>query len=101
MSAPLLRTTIFLAGFAALLLWERRAPYARSGQRKSLRVLFHLGISVANSLLLYLTVNRPLLALLSPTAAHHRGVAHLLGLDGWKEIAATEDGATFTFPSFG
>ncbi|HEY6007696.1 MAG TPA: sterol desaturase family protein, partial [Geobacteraceae bacterium] len=85
----LLRTTIFLANFAALLLGERFAPYARPQQRKSFRVLFHLGIIVANSIILYLIISRPVFALLSLTDDRGLGLARVLGLDGWSEIVAT------------
>ena len=90
MSVPLLlRTAIFLTGFAAMLLGERVAPYAPSEQKKSFRLLFHLGISVANSVLLYLIITRPILAALSLTASHNMGLGRQLGLDGWAEIVAT------------
>jgi sterol desaturase/sphingolipid hydroxylase (fatty acid hydroxylase superfamily) len=90
MSVPLLlRAVCFFAGFAALLLGERVAPYAPSEQKKSFRLLFHLGISVANSVLLYFIITRPILAALSLTASHNMGLGRQLGLDGWAEIAAT------------
>lgn len=90
MSALLmLRTVSFLAPFSLLLLLERLAPYAPSEQRKSFRVLFHLGLSIANSLLLYLIVTFPIMSALSLTREQSWGVARLLGLGGGVEIAAT------------
>jgi sterol desaturase/sphingolipid hydroxylase (fatty acid hydroxylase superfamily) len=85
----ILRTVAFLTGFGALLLLERLAPYARSDQSKAFRVLFHFGISVANSLILYIIMTRPILQALSYTAGHSLGGARLLGLVGPGEIAAT------------
>src|SRR6266702_5176085 len=89
-AAPfILRTAIFLMGFGALLLLERLVPYARSGQSKAFRVLFHFGISMANSLVLYVIMTGPILKALSYTAGHSFGGARLLGLGGTGEIAAT------------
>jgi sterol desaturase/sphingolipid hydroxylase (fatty acid hydroxylase superfamily) len=84
-----LRTACFFTVFAALLRGERAVPYARSEQRKSRRVLFHLGISVANSILLYFIMTRPIMAVLELTGRQKIGLAHLLGLGGWAEIGAT------------
>jgi sterol desaturase/sphingolipid hydroxylase (fatty acid hydroxylase superfamily) len=85
----LLRTASFLTGFVALLLGERLIPCAPSEQRKSFRVLFHLGISLANSVLLYLVMSRLTMAVLALTGGRQMGLAHLLGLTGWGEIVAT------------
>ncbi len=87
--ALLYRTTSFLAGFAALLLLERAIPYAPSGQKKTFRVIFHLAISIANSVILYLIIARPTLAALAVTESSNLGLARLLGLAGWGEIVAT------------
>ena len=85
----LLRTAIFLTGLTAMLLGERVAPYAPSEQKKSFRLLFHLGVSVANSVLLYFIMTGPILATLSLTGSHDLGLGRQLGLDGWIEIVAT------------
>lgn len=84
-----LRGASYLAAFGTLLLCERLAPFAPSGQRKSFRVLFHLGLSVANTLLLYLVMTGPLLAVLAYSREHGIGLARLLGLGGWPEFLAT------------
>jgi len=90
MNIPLvLRAASFFTGFAALLLIEGAIPYARSGQKRSFRVLFHLSISMVNSILLYLVLTRPISAALSLTGSRHTGLAHWLGLNGWWEVAAT------------
>lgn len=90
MSLPLvLRTASFFAGFALLLLGERGYPYARGQQPKSRRVLFHLGISIANTLILYLVMTRPILAALSLAGDRQFGLARQLGLVGWVEVVAT------------
>lgn len=88
-SLVLLRTACFLTPFAVLLLCERLAPYAASEQRKSFRVLFHLAISVANSVLLYLIMTGPILAALGYAGGHDAGMVRLLGLSGGAEIVAT------------
>ncbi len=90
MNIPLLfRAASFLTGFAALLLIEGAIPYARSEQKKSFRVLFHLSISMANSIILYLILTRPILSALALTESRNMGLARSLGLSGWGEIAAT------------
>lgn len=88
MTIFLVRTTAYLAGFAAFLLAERLAPFTGGEQRQSARVAFHLGISVANSALLYLILAPFLLAALTHGGGN-RTMAALLGLRGWGEIVAT------------
>jgi sterol desaturase/sphingolipid hydroxylase (fatty acid hydroxylase superfamily) len=75
--------------FFAMLFFEWLAPFVRSEQKKGFRILFHLGISVANSIVLYLIMTGPILAAISYTQSHGVGVTHLLGLTGWIEIAVT------------
>lgn len=52
-------------------------------------MLFHLGISIANSAILYLVMTWPTISAILITQRHGLGVPRLLGLDGWGEIAAT------------
>jgi sterol desaturase/sphingolipid hydroxylase (fatty acid hydroxylase superfamily) len=85
----LLRSTTYLAIFLMMLAFEWLAPYVRSEQPKSLRVFFHLGISVANSLVLTLLLAWSIYAAVSYTRKHGIGVAHLLGLTGGWELIAT------------
>jgi sterol desaturase/sphingolipid hydroxylase (fatty acid hydroxylase superfamily) len=87
--AFLIRAGAFLGIFFGLLIVERLAPYAPSDQRKSFRVLFHLGISIANSVILYLVMTWPTVIAILYTQRHGVGVARLLGLGGWTEIVAT------------
>ncbi|KAF0215998.1 MAG: hypothetical protein FD174_3891 [Geobacteraceae bacterium] len=82
------RTAFYLFGFAALLTLERLVPYAGTEQKKSFRVLFHLGISIVNSLVLYLLLTWPIFAALAYTRSQETGIAHLLGISGWVEIPA-------------
>src|SRR5512136_1080273 len=84
-----IRTGAFFGIFFGLLLVERLVPYMPSAQRKSFRVLFHLGISIANSVILYLVMAWPLISAILYTQRHGVGAARLLGLGGWGEIAAT------------
>lgn len=87
--ALLYRTSVFLAGFAALLLLERIMPYAPPQQKKSFRVLFHLAISIANSVILYFVITRPFLSAVPLAGSGNQGLAGLFGLSGWREVIAT------------
>ena len=84
-----LRITIYLSVFGILLFLERFYPYRISDQKKSFRVAFHLGLSLANSIALYFLMTQPLISALSFTQTHQMGLAHLLGLNGWSEIILT------------
>jgi sterol desaturase/sphingolipid hydroxylase (fatty acid hydroxylase superfamily) len=88
-SSFVLRTICYLTVLLVLLGCERLFPYVPSVQKKSFRVLFHLGLSIANSAVLYLIVTGPLLASISFGERHGAGLSRLLGLNGWSEIAAT------------
>jgi sterol desaturase/sphingolipid hydroxylase (fatty acid hydroxylase superfamily) len=83
------RTSCYLFGLVVLLVGERFAPYAGSEQKKSFRFLFHLGMSVVNSIALNLLLAGPIFAALAYTGSHGTGIAHLLGLRGGVEILAT------------
>ena len=85
----LARTAAYLATFVALLFFERHFPFAGSGQKKSFRVSFHLGISIANSIILYSIMTWPISAALSQSAIHQTGLRHVLGIHGGVEIIAT------------
>jgi len=80
------RIATYSSGFGALLLLEWLLPYAGSDQKKSFRIVFHLGLALANSLVLYFIMTQPLFFSLSLTRTYGIGVAHLLGLRGWTEI---------------
>jgi sterol desaturase/sphingolipid hydroxylase (fatty acid hydroxylase superfamily) len=85
----LLRITTYFSQFGILLFLERLAPYTKPDQKKSFRVLFHLGLSIGNSVALYFIMTQPLLYALSVTQRYVMGVTHLLGLNGWVEILLT------------
>ena len=85
----LIRTITYLAMFGAMLFFEWLAPHARSEQKKSYRVAFHLGMSIGNSIVVYLLMTWPIFASLSFTRNHLFGVRHVLGLYGGWEILAT------------
>jgi sterol desaturase/sphingolipid hydroxylase (fatty acid hydroxylase superfamily) len=85
----LVRTISYLAIFMTLLFFERFFPFAGSGQKKSFRVSFHLGISIANSVALYSIMTWPIAGVVTHTAAHQFGLRHLLGLHGATGILAT------------
>ena len=90
MTSPfLLRIASYVAVLTALLFCERVAPFAPPEQRKPFRVRFHVGISVANSLILYLLIWWPTFAALTYAQGHNMGLSRLLGLSGWREIVAT------------
>lgn len=85
----LLRASTYGLVLVSLLCVEWLAPFAKSQQKKSFRVVFHLGLSIANSLILYVLIAFPTLALVGYTEAHSFGLAHFLGLHGPAEIPAT------------
>jgi sterol desaturase/sphingolipid hydroxylase (fatty acid hydroxylase superfamily) len=85
----LVRTVGYLATFVTLLFFERYFPFAGSGQKKSFRVSFHLGISIANSILLYSIMIWPVTAAITHTASHQTGLRYILNLHGATEILAT------------
>jgi sterol desaturase/sphingolipid hydroxylase (fatty acid hydroxylase superfamily) len=85
----LVRTVGYLATFVALLFFERYFPFADSGQKKSFRVSFHLGISIANSIALYAIMTWPITAALSHTETNQIGLRHFFGLTGAAGILAT------------
>ncbi len=84
-----IRTISYLAMLAAMLFFEWLAPYARSEQKKGDRVVFHLGLSIGNSIVLYLIMTWPIFASLSFTGNYYLGVRHLLGVYGGWEILVT------------
>jgi sterol desaturase/sphingolipid hydroxylase (fatty acid hydroxylase superfamily) len=83
------RTASYLAALVGLLAWEWRSPFAVSGQSKPFRVAFHVGISAANSILLYAVITQPMFAALSASRDYGIGLAPRLGLAGVSEILAT------------
>lgn len=90
MISPFLtRLTTYISLFGFLLFLEWRVPYAKSEQKKGFRIAFHLGITISNSLLLYLIMTRPISYALQFTQTHQMGLAYLLGLNGWIEILWT------------
>lgn len=90
MNLPFLfRLLSYFLTFGTMLLLEKAAPYAESGQQKGFRVSFHLGISMANGVLLYLITTWPMFAALSYTQTARSGIRHLMGFDGWNEVIAT------------
>ena len=54
------RLAAFFSVFGLMLILEWRVPYRLSDQKKSFRVAFHLGISIANSIVLYLIMTQPI-----------------------------------------
>lgn len=84
-----LRSSSYLAMLIAMLLFEWRAPFVGSQQKKSYRVMFHFGLAFMNSLILYLTLAGPTYAMVLYSQGHRWGLVHLLGLSGQIEILAT------------
>jgi sterol desaturase/sphingolipid hydroxylase (fatty acid hydroxylase superfamily) len=84
----LLRVTSYVGVLTAMLFCEWRSPFVSSEQRKPFRVTFHLGLSVGNSMILYLIMAGPTYAAVLYTQKHGIGIAHLLGLSGAVEIIA-------------
>jgi sterol desaturase/sphingolipid hydroxylase (fatty acid hydroxylase superfamily) len=79
----------YLVVLAAMLFFERLAPFAKSEQKKSRRVFLHLGLSLMNGVILYLVLARPTYVAVLYTQQHPWGLAHLLGLSGGVEILAS------------
>jgi sterol desaturase/sphingolipid hydroxylase (fatty acid hydroxylase superfamily) len=72
-----------------MLFLEGGHPFVRSKQKKSSRVVFHFGISVLNSLILYFAPSSHLYAAAQLTQSHAFGFASALGLHGWTEVILT------------
>jgi sterol desaturase/sphingolipid hydroxylase (fatty acid hydroxylase superfamily) len=90
MDVPLvLRTGSYVGMLAVMLGFEWRTPYYTAGHNKIFRVCFHLGISVANSVALYLIFGGILAATLTLAQRRHLGLSHLLGLYGPLELIAS------------
>lgn len=90
MTSPLLlRIASYVAVLTGLLWCEKVAPFAPPEQGKPFRVRFHVGISVVNSLILYLLISWPTFTALAYAQGHNMGLSRLLGLSGWREIVAT------------
>ena len=90
MASPfLLRIVSYFAVLSGLLWCEQVSPFVAPEQRKPFRVRFHVGISVANSLLLYLLISWPTFTALTYAQRHGIGLSALLSLSGWREIVAT------------
>ncbi len=90
MNSPFLARIVgYLATFVALLFFERLFPYAGSEQKKPFRVMFHLGISIVNSFVLYSIITWPIYAALSHAEIRQAGFRHIIGLHGGAEILAT------------
>jgi sterol desaturase/sphingolipid hydroxylase (fatty acid hydroxylase superfamily) len=83
------RTVAFLSVFGLMLFLEWIVPYCPSDQKKATRVAFHLGISIANSIVLYLIMTQPIFFAVSTAERYDFGLARLLGLNGWIEIILT------------
>lgn len=85
----LVRSIAYLLLFSSMLFFEARHPFARSMQNKTFRVVFHFGLSVLNSLILYFVLFSPLYAAARFTQQHAFGFASALGLRGWTEVLVT------------
>ena len=72
-----------------MLFFEIKHPFVRSVQKKAYRVVFHLVISILNSLILFLVLYSPLYAVASYTHSHAFGIVNTLGLRGWREVIVT------------
>jgi len=83
------RSLTHLSLFLSMLVLESRYPFARSGQKKSFRIVFHAGISILNSLVLFLVLSSPLYATVRFTQTHAFGVAPAWGFHGWAGAVAT------------
>jgi sterol desaturase/sphingolipid hydroxylase (fatty acid hydroxylase superfamily) len=85
----LIRVASYFAMFAAMLYFEWLAPYAKSEQKKSFRVIFHLSISIANSIVIYLIITQPIFSAIQFTQDRGLGMTSLLGISGGVEIIST------------
>jgi sterol desaturase/sphingolipid hydroxylase (fatty acid hydroxylase superfamily) len=86
MSPFALRLSVYFGVLAAMLAAERSWPFAQGEQKKTGRLAFHLGLSVANGAILTYTLGPLTYAAVSK--AGHTGLASFLGLGGIPEIAA-------------
>jgi sterol desaturase/sphingolipid hydroxylase (fatty acid hydroxylase superfamily) len=84
-----LRTGSYLIILAAMLFFEWLTPFARSEQKKSNRVFLHLGLSLMNSVILYLALAGATYSAVLYTQQHPWGLTHLLRLSGGMEILAS------------
>lgn len=84
-----MRFASYLAMFATMLFFEWRVPCVKSEQKKPLRVAFHLGLSVMNSIVFSLTLAGPIYATVLYAQKYKLGLTHVLGLSGGVEIVAT------------
>jgi sterol desaturase/sphingolipid hydroxylase (fatty acid hydroxylase superfamily) len=84
--AFLLRFGIYILVLAVMLFSEKLAPFARSEQRKSSRVFFHLGLSFGNAVILALILSGPTYAAARYVQEHQWGLAHAFGFGGGMEI---------------
>ena len=90
MASPfVLKIASYIAVLAGMLWVERLAPFAGQTQEKGVRIRFHLGLGLANGLVLYLLVLWPTLLSLAWAQQHHFGLARLIGLQGWREISVS------------
>lgn len=76
----LVRSIAYLSLFACMLFFEARHPFARSRQNKAFRVVFHSGLSVLNSLILYFVLFSPLYGAARFAQLHAFGFVSALGL---------------------
>ncbi len=72
-----------------MLFFEWLAPFAKSEQKKSRRVFLHLGLSLMNGVILYLTLAKPTYAAVLYAQQHQWGLTYFLGLNGGVEILAS------------
>jgi len=84
--AEMLRIGSYLGMFTVMLGFERWAPFVAYSQVKTSRVIFHLAISMANSIVLYFTTAWVMQTTFSLVETRHYGLSHLLGLDGALEL---------------
>ncbi len=83
------RIITYFSVFGIILFLDWHFPYRISDQKKSFRILFHLGLSIANSIVLYYILTQPLFHVLSFTQRHEAGLSYLFGVKGWMEIVLT------------
>jgi sterol desaturase/sphingolipid hydroxylase (fatty acid hydroxylase superfamily) len=84
-----LRAASYLAVFAVMLAIEGFAPFVPAEQPRGRRVVFHLGLSALNAVLLYVLMAPALYFALLFSEQHHLGVMGWLGLTGVAEVVAT------------
>jgi sterol desaturase/sphingolipid hydroxylase (fatty acid hydroxylase superfamily) len=83
------RTAAYFSGFVILLFLEAFFPFRSSDQKKSYRISFHLGLTIANSIVLYLILTQPIFYAVSFAKGSGMGFTRLSGLGGWSEIVLT------------